>query len=55
MQLMLHDRNKKMLHKIINEFEVGGVFVAVGILHLIGEQGILEELSNQGYKLKVIY
>ena len=55
MQLMLHDRNKKMLHKIINEFEDGGIFVAVGILHLISEQGILEELSNQGYKLKVIY
>lgn len=55
MQLMLYDRNKKMLHKIINEFEDGGIFVAVGILHLISEQGILEELSNQGYKLKVIY
>ena len=55
MQLMLYDRNKKMLHKIINEFEDGGIFVAVGILHLISEQGLLEELSNQEYKLKVIY
>ncbi len=55
MQLMLHDRNKKMLSKMINEFENSGIFVAVGILHLISEQGILEELSNQGYKLKVIY
>ena len=55
MQLMLYDRNKKMLHKIINEFKDGGIFVAVGILHLISEQGLLEELSNQEYKLKVIY
>ncbi len=55
MQLMLHDRNKKMVDKMINEFEYGDVFVAVGILHLISEQGILEKLSNQGYKLKVIY
>jgi len=55
MQLMLHDRNKKMLSKMINEFENSGIFVAVGILHLISERGILEELSNQGYKLKVIY
>ena len=55
MQLMLYDRNKKMLKKMITEFESSGIFVAVGILHLISEQGILEELSNQGYKLKVIY
>ena len=55
MQLMLHDRIKKLLHKMINEFEDGGIFVAVGILHLISERCLLEQLSNQGYKLKVIY
>tara|TARA_B110000196_G_C20772488_1_gene487264 strand:+ start:343 stop:510 length:168 start_codon:yes stop_codon:yes gene_type:complete len=55
MQLMLHDRNKIMLRKMINEFENGGIFVAIGILHLISKWGLLEELSNRGYKLKVIY
>ena len=55
MEKMLHDRNKKMIKKISNEFEEGDVFVAVGILHLIAKRGILEKLQNLGYAIETIY
>ena len=55
MQEMLHNRNIKMLNKIYREFEKGGVFVAVGILHLISKHGLLEKLYNQGYVIEKIY
>ena len=55
MQIMLDDRNKKMLKTIKEEFEFGDVFVAVGISHLIANNSLLELLNDQGYKLEVIY
>tara|TARA_Y100000996_G_C22492533_1_gene630826 strand:- start:210 stop:1154 length:945 start_codon:yes stop_codon:yes gene_type:complete len=55
MQIMLDDRNKKMLKTIKEEFEFGDVFVAVGISHLIANNSLLELLNGQGYKLEVIY
>ena len=54
-QIMLYDRNKKILEKIKNEFTKGDIFVALGISHLIAENGLLEILINQGYTLKVLY
>jgi len=55
MQKMLHDRNKKMLKKITKEFNNGNAFVAVGILHLIAKDGLLESLKNLDYTIEVIY
>ena len=54
-QIMLYDRNKKILEKIKKEFIKGDVFVALGISHLIAQNGLLEALINQGYMLKVLY
>tara|TARA_B100001996_G_scaffold378958_1_gene363916 strand:+ start:89 stop:1036 length:948 start_codon:yes stop_codon:yes gene_type:complete len=55
MKKMLYDRNKNMLKKITYEFNSGDVFVAVGILHLIAEDGLLENLQDLGYTIEVIY
>ena len=55
MQIMLDDRNKKMLKTIKEEFKFGDVFVAGGISHLIANNSLLELLNGQGYKLEVIY
>ena len=52
---MLHDRNEKMLKKIIEEFNYGSTFVAVGISHLIAKNGILESLQDLDYSIEVIY
>ena len=54
-EIMLHERNKKMLKKITEEFNQGNVFVAVGILHLIAKDGILENLEDLDYAIEVIY
>ena len=54
-EIMLHERNKKMLKKITKEFGQGNVFVAVGILHLIAKDGILENLQDLDYAIEVIY
>ncbi len=49
------NRNLRMverLHPILSE---GGVFVAVGALHLPGEKGILNLLKRAGYHIEVVY
>ena len=33
----------------------GNAFVAVGALHLLGEQGILQLLADQGYRVTRVY
>ena len=33
----------------------GGAFVAIGALHLPGEDGVLNLLQRQGYTVKVVY
>jgi uncharacterized protein YbaP (TraB family) len=33
----------------------GGAFIAVGALHLPGEQGLLRLLHQQGYALEAVY
>ena len=55
LQKMLYDRNKKMLKKITKEFNEGGAFVAVGILHLIAKNGLLKNLQDLDYTIEVIY
>jgi len=52
---MLYGRNKDMLKKITTEFNNGNVFIAVGILHLIAKDGLLENLQDLGYSIEVIY
>jgi len=54
-EIMLYERNKKMLKKITKEFDEGNAFVAVGILHLIAKDGILENLQDLDYAIEVIY
>ena len=55
LEKMLYDRNKEMLKKITEEFNEGGAFVAVGILHLIVKNGLLKNLQDLDYTIEVIY
>ncbi len=45
-------RNQRMLESLLPRLSGGGVFVAVGALHLPGEQGLLHLLRGRGFVLK---
>lgn len=51
MTLLLDDRNKKWIPKLKPLLDEGGVFIAVGALHLPGKAGVLELLKKEGYKV----
>jgi uncharacterized protein YbaP (TraB family) len=44
-------RNKHMLERMLSSLQLGNSFVAIGALHLPGEQGLLAMLEQQGYTL----
>ena len=48
---MLSNRNENWMPKIINYIESSNSFIAVGLLHLFGECGIISQLRNQGYEV----
>lgn len=54
-QELLIDRNLRMLERMQEHLEAGRAFVAVGALHLPGEQGLLSLLDQRGYSLKRVY
>ena len=45
-------RNTRMLETVRPELEKGGVFIAVGALHLPGETGLVRLLRSIGYELE---
>ena len=49
--LLLNDRNKKWVKKLDTIMKKESVFVAVGAGHLVGDQGLISLLRNQGYKV----
>ncbi len=49
---LLIDRNHAMVSKIQSRIEQGAAFIAVGALHLPGEEGVLNLLKKQGYSLR---
>ncbi len=49
------DRNLRMVERLHPMLSEGGVFVAVGALHLPGEKGILNLLKRAGYHVEVVY
>ncbi len=53
-QTVIVDRNAKMLAASRAEFEKGGVFMAVGALHLPGEDGLVTLLRNAGYTVTAV-
>jgi uncharacterized protein YbaP (TraB family) len=53
-QKLILDRNRKMYSRMQKYLHRGNVFVAVGALHLPGDEGILQMLSDDGYRLSRI-
>ncbi|WP_449433498.1 TraB/GumN family protein [Pseudomonas putida] len=50
-QCLLESRNARWLGQLAVRLRSGGVFVAVGALHLTGPQGLLEGLRQQGFSV----
>ncbi len=49
---MLHERNRTWLPKIETYFGKGGAFVAVGLGHMLGDQGLPALLAKAGYTVE---
>lgn len=54
-QRLISDRNQRMVERMQDGLTQGNTFFAVGALHLPGEQGILQLLRKQGYKVTAVY
>ncbi len=49
------ERNRRMTDRMQKHINGGAAFVAVGALHLPGEQGILRRLEQRGYHVTPVY
>jgi len=49
------ERNYRMAERMQSRLSEGQQFIAVGALHLAGEEGLLKLLSQRGYRLSRIY
>ena len=54
-QGILYKRNERMLERIIPYLNDGSAFIAVGALHLAGENGLLRVLKNKNYHVTRVY
>ena len=50
-ELGIHARNHRMIETLLHQLDKKTVFVAVGALHLPGEQGLLDLLRQHGFEL----
>lgn len=48
------DRNHRMAERMVPLMEAGSTFVAVGALHLPGEEGLIALLREMGYAVKAV-
>lgn len=52
---LVDSRNRRMAERLIERLSEGGVFVAVGALHLPGEKGLLSILHDRGFRVETLY
>ncbi|TMG87313.1 MAG: TraB/GumN family protein [Betaproteobacteria bacterium] len=52
---LVEDRSALMAYRLFLPLRHGGVFVAVGALHLYGTKGLLAQLREQGFRLRRVY
>jgi uncharacterized protein YbaP (TraB family) len=55
MAQMLTLRNHRMVERMEQFFNQGKVFIAVGALHLVGDEGLIALLRQRGYTVDSIY
>ena len=52
---LIDARNLRMLERMAPRLKEGKAFIAVGALHLPGDQGLLRLLEKQGYRVSAVY
>lgn len=52
---LIYERNVRMAERMLPRLQEGNTFVAIGALHLPGEQGVLRLLQQRGYSISVVY
>ena len=52
---LIDRRNRLMVERMATRLAEGNAFIAVGALHLPGDQGILHLLEQQGYQVRPLY
>lgn len=52
---LIDARNRRMIERMTPRLKEGNAFIAVGALHLPGEQGLLQLLERQGYRVTAVY
>jgi uncharacterized protein YbaP (TraB family) len=52
---VLYERNVRMVERMRPRLQEGSAFVAMGALHLYGEQGVLSLLKSRGYRITRMY
>jgi len=55
MKRLLIDRNYIMTERMQDILDEGNAFIAIGAMHLPGEEGVLSLLGKQGYKIHSVY
>ncbi|MGB0980431.1 MAG: TraB/GumN family protein, partial [Croceimicrobium sp.] len=54
MEVMIDDRNKNWIVSLEEPLQEGGLFIAVGALHLPGEKGLIKLLQAKGFKFTAL-
>jgi uncharacterized protein YbaP (TraB family) len=52
---LITERNHRMAERMQSRLATGRQFIAVGALHLPGEEGLLSLLSGKGYRVTMVY
>jgi uncharacterized protein YbaP (TraB family) len=52
---LLSDRNYVMVDRMQPFLEKGDAFIAIGAMHLPGDDGVLSLLANKGYEISAVY
>lgn len=55
LQKLIVDRNITMVERMQPMLKKGKSFIAIGAMHLIGEQGVLALLEKQGYSVSAVF
>lgn len=55
MDELIVKRNLRMARRVLPRLVEGNAFVAIGALHLPGDDGVLALIERQGYRVEVVY
>lgn len=53
-KILVDNRNANWMSQLKVMFQAKSCFVAVGCLHLVGEQGLIKQLQNAGYTVEAV-